>query len=169
MGAAMASRSPGLDLRRAGPVPGQQVLRVPPRPKTGSRNQRLKAPSWRAAATTSSARGAEAGSTHSRFCTMPTRAPGTSARIAGTALPWETSTLCATAERGGQVLQARGVDAVQVPEERDTQGSLWVIQSFTRSPRRPTVTRPRSRTNASTVARLAQPPRSWSAWGRSQW
>ena len=54
------------------------------------------------------------------------------------------------------------------PKKATHQGSLNVVQSVTKSPKASKHTSA-YRTKASMVSLWSHPPRSWRAWGRSQW
>jgi len=99
---------------------------------------------------------------------VPTLASGTVARSTSAPLAWARFTWCVPA----RYLRSDRVPGAWTPSRwpttRKLHGSLKTIQSLTRSPRR-SATTPTYSSNQPTTLRFAQPPWSWSTWGRSQW
>ena len=135
---------------------------------TGSRNQRLRWPSNRAAAATSATE-SDAACTGARLSVIPTRASGPPpARSARTASPCESSRWCETRRAVTQSRMPGALTPSACPRKATTHGSLWVIHCVTTSPSRSAISAAYS-AKRSAVSRTAQPPASCRADGRSQW
>ena len=89
-----------------------------PRPSTGSRNQRLRNPSARRAASTSASEYVS-GYIGTRSMVTPTLAPGASRRSTSAARPCASSTWCAAASASSSLGSSRSVHAQPVAEPRD--------------------------------------------------
>ena len=135
---------------------------------TGSRCQRLKAPSKRRVAYPGRRRSRRRGRPAPgsprfrrwpRGCSCGAPAPPSRGRGGGGARP--------AAPPPGRASPGACIPG-SWPRVAMHQGSLWVVQSFTRSPSR-MLTASAKATKASAVRRSGQPPASWSRCGRSQW